>query len=240
MALSHSVKERTISENSLVILLQGLQGQVTTVDLRDESVARGRIDNVDAFMNIRLANVTYTDRRGHQVELDDLFVTGRNVRYVHIPDGVNITATIEQQLAIIHRVRNFGGRGRREFSSKRSWRRRSHGRRRRRRRLWRLRWEAAVSGSHAPGRPGPPGRSAEQPRLRAADYGRAALITRESFSPDLESDLEVRTSPQGQPAKAFLLERSPVGTDTIPAGEFSHPGRRSGCWRKEEDDSRLK
>ncbi|XP_005607256.1 U7 snRNA-associated Sm-like protein LSm10 isoform X1 [Equus caballus] len=120
MAVSHSVKERTISENSLIILLQGLQGQVTTVDLRDESVARGRIDNVDAFMNIRLANVTYTDRWGHQVELDDLFVTGRNVRYVHIPDDVNITATIEQQLQVIHRVRNFGGKGqgRREFPSK--------------------------------------------------------------------------------------------------------------------------
>uniref|UniRef100_A0AAA9SXB9 U7 snRNA-associated Sm-like protein LSm10 n=1 Tax=Bos taurus TaxID=9913 RepID=A0AAA9SXB9_BOVIN len=105
MEVSHSVKERTISENSLIILLQGLQGQVTTVDLRDESVAHGRIDNVDAFMNIRLAQVTYTDRWGHQVELDDLFVTGRNVRYVHIPDNVNITATIEQQLQVIHRPR---------------------------------------------------------------------------------------------------------------------------------------
>lgn len=114
------MKERTISENSLIILLQGLQGQVTTVDLRDESVARGRIDNVDAFMNIRLANVTYTDRWGRQAELDDLFVTGRNVRYVHIPDDVNITETIERQLQIIHRVRNFGslGQGRREFPTK--------------------------------------------------------------------------------------------------------------------------
>ncbi|XP_006094206.1 U7 snRNA-associated Sm-like protein LSm10 [Myotis yumanensis] len=120
MAVSHSMKERTISENSLIILLQGLQGQVTTVDLRDESVAHGRIDNVDAFMNIRLANVTYTDRYGRQAELDDLFVTGRNVRYVHIPDDVNITETIERQLQIIHRVRNFGslGQGRREFPSK--------------------------------------------------------------------------------------------------------------------------
>lgn len=119
--MSHSVKERTISENSLIILLQGLQGRETTVDLRDESVAHGRIDNVDAFMNIRLAKVTYTDRWGHQVQLDDLFVTGRNVRYVHIPDDVNITTTIEQQLQLIHRVRNFGstGKGRREFPSKR-------------------------------------------------------------------------------------------------------------------------
>jgi hypothetical protein len=49
------------------------------------------------------------------------------------------------------------------------------------------------------------------------------------FSPDLESDLKVRTSPQGEPAKVFLLEPSPVGTNTIAAGEFSHPGRRSGA-----------
>ncbi|CAD7677015.1 unnamed protein product [Nyctereutes procyonoides] len=90
------------------------------MDLRDKIVARGRIDNVDAFMNIRLANVTYMDRWGHQVELEDLFVTGRNVRYVHVPDDVNITATIEQQLQVIHWVRNFGskGQGRREFPSK--------------------------------------------------------------------------------------------------------------------------
>ncbi|XP_027720476.1 U7 snRNA-associated Sm-like protein LSm10 [Vombatus ursinus] len=120
MEVSHSVKERTIAENSLVILLQGLRGLVTTVDLRDETVARGRVDNVDAFMNIRLAEVTYTDRQGQQVQLDDLFVTGRNVRYVHIPDDVDITATIEQQLQAIHRVRNFGseGKGRREFPTR--------------------------------------------------------------------------------------------------------------------------
>ncbi|XP_029419002.1 U7 snRNA-associated Sm-like protein LSm10 isoform X2 [Nannospalax galili] len=37
------------------------------------------------------------------------------------PDDVNITATIEQQIQIIHRVRNFGGKGqgRQEFPSKR-------------------------------------------------------------------------------------------------------------------------
>ncbi|KAF7236274.1 U7 snRNA-associated Sm-like protein LSm10 [Varanus komodoensis] len=117
MEVSHSVKERTIAENSLVILLQGLHGRVTTVELRDESAARGRITNVDAFMNVRLAEATFTDRRGHASRLDDLFVTGRNVRYIHIPDDVDIRATIEQQLKLIHRVRTFGGRdkGRKEF-----------------------------------------------------------------------------------------------------------------------------
>lgn len=119
MEVSHSIRERTIAENSLVILLQGLHGQVTTVDLRDESTARGRVINVDAFMNIRLEKVLYRDRRGHMSSMDDLFVTGRNVRYVHIPDHMNIRETIESQLAKIHRVRNFGaGGGRKEYSKK--------------------------------------------------------------------------------------------------------------------------
>ncbi|KGL74808.1 U7 snRNA-associated Sm-like LSm10, partial [Tinamus guttatus] len=117
MEVSHSVKERTIAENSLVILLQGLCNRVTTVELRDESTASGRVTNVDAFMNVRLAEVTFMDRQGTLCHLDELFVTGRNVRYVHIPDDVDIRATIEQQLQAIHRVRYFGGRdkGRKEF-----------------------------------------------------------------------------------------------------------------------------
>ncbi|KAM3657728.1 U7 snRNA-associated Sm-like protein LSm10 isoform X2 [Geospiza fortis] len=117
MEVSHSVKERTIAENSLVILLQGLRGRVTTVELRDESAAAGRVTSVDAFMNVRLAEVTFTDRQGAVSRLDELFVTGRNIRYVHIPDEVDIRATIEEQLQAIHRVRYFGARdkGRREF-----------------------------------------------------------------------------------------------------------------------------
>lgn len=120
MEVSHSIRERAIAENSLVILLQGLQGQVTTVDLRDESKARGRIVNVDAFMNVRLEEVLYQDRKGHLSKLADLFITGRNIRYVHIPDHMDIVETIKAQLAKIHRVRDFSGKqaGRKEYSMK--------------------------------------------------------------------------------------------------------------------------
>uniref|UniRef100_A0A7N8WYP7 Sm domain-containing protein n=1 Tax=Mastacembelus armatus TaxID=205130 RepID=A0A7N8WYP7_9TELE len=57
----NSIRERTIAENSMVLLLQGLQGEVTTVDLRNESTAQGRVVNVDAFMNIRLEEVLVFD-----------------------------------------------------------------------------------------------------------------------------------------------------------------------------------
>lgn len=114
----NSIRERTIAENSMVILLQGLRGEVTTVDLRNESTARGRVVNVDAYMNVRLSDVVYRDRRGDVSQLEDMFITSRNIRYVHIPDHVDIMKTIESQLAKIHRVRNFAsqGGGRKEFA----------------------------------------------------------------------------------------------------------------------------
>lgn len=115
---TQSIAERTISENSLVVLLQGLHGQVTTVELRDESTARGRVLNVDAFMNVRLEDVLYRDRRGNVSEMADLFVTGRNVRYVHIPDHLDIVETIQTQLERIHRVRCFTEKGKKEYSKK--------------------------------------------------------------------------------------------------------------------------
>ncbi|TMS18624.1 U7 snRNA-associated Sm-like protein LSm10 [Larimichthys crocea] len=116
----NSIRERTIAENSMVVLLQGLQGEVTTVDLKNESTAQGRVVNVDAFMNVRLEDVLYQDRRGQLTRLQDLFVTGRNIRYVHIPDHVDIMKTIQSQLAKIHRVRNFAshGGGRKEYINK--------------------------------------------------------------------------------------------------------------------------
>nr|KAF6453061.1 hypothetical protein HJG59_011691 [Molossus molossus] len=58
---------RTISENSPVVLLQGLQDQVSAVGLRDD---------VATSTNILLAKVTYMHHCGHQAELDDLFVPG--------------------------------------------------------------------------------------------------------------------------------------------------------------------
>lgn len=115
-----SLRERALAENSLVLLLQGLHGDVTTVELRNESAARGRVVNVDAFMNITMETVLYRDRRGHASSLQHLFIAGRNVRYVHIPEHRDVASTLQQQLSRIQRCRSFSrdGGGRKEFSKK--------------------------------------------------------------------------------------------------------------------------
>ncbi|XP_006264952.1 U7 snRNA-associated Sm-like protein LSm10 [Alligator mississippiensis] len=115
-----SPRERAISENSLVLLLQGLRGLEATVDLRDESAATGRVANVDAFMNIRLAPAALTDRRGRRHCLEQLLVAGRSVRYVHLPDGLDVRATLQAQLRLLQRLRRPApAAARREFPTAR-------------------------------------------------------------------------------------------------------------------------
>lgn len=83
-----SAREKAVCTNSLICLLQALSGEITTVELRNESSATGLILGVDSSMNVFMSNVTYTDER-RQYSLENFYIRGRNIRYVHIPDKVS-------------------------------------------------------------------------------------------------------------------------------------------------------
>ncbi|XP_078699406.1 U7 snRNA-associated Sm-like protein LSm10 [Branchiostoma floridae x Branchiostoma belcheri] len=119
-----SLRERAISQNTLVCLLQAIQGHETTVELRDEASVYGLIVNVDAFMNTTMKYCTYTDRRGKTVQFDDFYVQGRNIRFVQIPDAVNMMEAIEHQLGSIERRRTVHSQERKKMIELREARRR--------------------------------------------------------------------------------------------------------------------
>jgi small nuclear ribonucleoprotein (snRNP)-like protein len=94
---------------TLVALLQAMVGHVVRVELRNESALRGRLEEVDAQGNLRLAAATYMRPSGGgrapgaaaavsaaapPPPLDSVFVAGRSVRYVHIPDRVDGAALL--------------------------------------------------------------------------------------------------------------------------------------------------
>ena len=93
-----SLRESVRTINSLSILLEGIEGMTTTVDLRNEDSVCGMVDCVDSGTNIHMSNVTYSDCEGNKTHFDDFFVQGRNVRFVHIPDEIDIRHTIEEKL----------------------------------------------------------------------------------------------------------------------------------------------
>lgn len=99
-------RERAFAERTLVCLLQAVQGHRTTVELRNESSAEGLIENVDGFMNISMSDVKFTKGNGGEVlHFPTLFIHGRQIRYVQIPDFIDMRKAIDEQLSKIGNTR---------------------------------------------------------------------------------------------------------------------------------------
>lgn len=42
-----------------------------------------------SYMNISFLNAVYCDSQGNEFAFENLFIQGRNIRYIHIPDNVS-------------------------------------------------------------------------------------------------------------------------------------------------------
>ena len=88
--------------------MQAVQGYRTTVELRNESSAEGLIENVDGFMNVSMSDVKFSKQNGSEVKRMDfptMFIQGQQIRYVHIPDCIDMRKAIEEQLKKIDKPR---------------------------------------------------------------------------------------------------------------------------------------
>eukprot|EP00040_Diaphanoeca_grandis_P006513 m.37703 g.37703 ORF g.37703 m.37703 type:complete len:144 (-) comp17742_c0_seq1:37-468(-) len=88
-------------QTSLVCLLQGMIGTVTTVELNNEDTARGKILTVDTFMNITLADVDFQRHLGTKQHHEAMYVLGKYIRFVQIPDEVHVENVIKTQIETI-------------------------------------------------------------------------------------------------------------------------------------------
>ena len=107
-------QERALAQRTLICLLQAVQGFRTTVELRNESSVEGIVHHVDGYMNITVNEARFTKANGEVLEFPTMFVHGRQIRFVHIPDEIDMRSAIEQQLmqgAQTRRMRPVGKRG---------------------------------------------------------------------------------------------------------------------------------
>ncbi|XP_018579350.1 U7 snRNA-associated Sm-like protein LSm10 [Anoplophora glabripennis] len=98
------VKKKTLTKedkfffyNSLAGLVKALEGQYTTIDLRNESCVTGKITFIDGHMNIEMEDVVFYDARGTERVFPNFFISQRNVRYVHLPKKTSATELIDKQ-----------------------------------------------------------------------------------------------------------------------------------------------
>ena len=92
-----SAQEKAMMSTTLACLLPSLRNKRTTVELRNESFVTGRVGRMcnkmhnkvlecyqvvqtDGFMNITMAEVTFTDALGNKSKFDSFFVQSRLIR----------------------------------------------------------------------------------------------------------------------------------------------------------------
>lgn len=92
-----TARERFYFRNTMLCLLKAIEGMHTTVEMRDEKEVSGVIIKVDGYMNISMKDAVMK-RMGKEQRFDQFFVNGKTIRYVHIPDEVNIKQAMEKQL----------------------------------------------------------------------------------------------------------------------------------------------
>lgn len=105
----------------LGIVLESLKGQEVTVELRNNNEISGIVDECDCNMNltllnavrknIRACNVVHEDSErdddeGH--ELQATFIKGTSIRYVHLPDKLNMRNQVSHRLQVLERIAKSG------------------------------------------------------------------------------------------------------------------------------------
>ncbi|GLI59294.1 hypothetical protein VaNZ11_001147 [Volvox africanus] len=82
-------------ETTLVCLIKSLVERKVVVELRNDILLRGRLDDVDDFLNMSLSEVTFQTVEGHKTEYESMYVKGRNVRFVHLPRSLDPAKAID-------------------------------------------------------------------------------------------------------------------------------------------------
>jgi len=85
-------RERSKLLKTLAILLKGLEGNVTTIELRNESSIRGRIDNADYLMNVTLTDAIVFAPDGRQLmTCEEFFVQVSNMLLTFCFSSLTVT-----------------------------------------------------------------------------------------------------------------------------------------------------
>ena len=104
----------------MLCLIRGCIGNQTVVELRNETIVCGKILNCDGFMNLLMQKALFQKASGEELYFEEVHIVAKNIRYIHIPDKIDIQNTIEKQLFKLSKTRETGStsRGSRRGSSR--------------------------------------------------------------------------------------------------------------------------
>ncbi|KAF4046600.1 LSM domain-containing protein [Phytophthora infestans] len=111
-------KRKRRKPRSLLLLLKSFVGLRVRIDLKNDSVLEGVVQEVVQDMDFTLLDACETKPNGTTLMLDEVFVMGKTVLYVHIPDRINITQHLQQYTRMIRQSATMYTRAKRTASSR--------------------------------------------------------------------------------------------------------------------------
>ncbi|VDK39443.1 unnamed protein product [Taenia asiatica] len=96
--------EKRIASSLLAVLPATLVGSRVCVTLLDDTRITGRLTLVDGFLNLHLESgvtVTPPSTQGHVpplVNLEEINISGKRVRYIDLPESLDVKSSIETYL----------------------------------------------------------------------------------------------------------------------------------------------
>lgn len=76
---------------TLLVYLQALVGHITKVELKNELIVRGKIEQVDSVGNLFLTDLTMpTSNSSPSSHFSHMFIRAKQIRFVHIPDRLDV------------------------------------------------------------------------------------------------------------------------------------------------------
>ncbi|KAJ0405395.1 hypothetical protein P43SY_000274 [Pythium insidiosum] len=113
-AAGASASKRRRRPRSLLLLLKSLTGLRVRIDLKNDCIVEGVVAEVLHDMDFTLVDAQETKPNGKRVLLDEVFVMGRTVLFVHIPDRINLNQHLQHYLRMLRQSREMYTRDKRK------------------------------------------------------------------------------------------------------------------------------
>lgn len=93
--------------------IQALVGTELLLELRNDTCIRGLLDDCDDAINVIIKDSLIEDVQGVEKKLPLIFVRGSHIRFIHIPQSLNISQAVEERREMLDKAQHayMGGKG---------------------------------------------------------------------------------------------------------------------------------
>lgn len=114
-----SARSKFFYFNTMVCLLKAIEGKRVRVEIRNGVKIEGLLVVAEPSMSLELTDVTLTPIKGAPVKYSRFYVKGRQIRYVVIPDEVDIVKAMDWQINKFRYQKSWEMKHRKDIFTKR-------------------------------------------------------------------------------------------------------------------------